>query len=107
MNANTIKELGLTDNLDLMNQGLTLVDFWAPWCGPCRMMHPVLEEVARRQERAQVLKINVDEHSQLASRFGVSAIPTLVLMDNGREVKRFVGGQSLHVLLKAIESAAG
>lgn len=77
-----------------VSEGLTIVDFWAPWCAPCRMMGPVLDDLAQRDERLAVAKVNVDENPTLAAQFRVQAIPMLVLMKNGQEVERFVGVQS-------------
>lgn len=72
-----------------------LVDFWAPWCGPCRAVAPMLEKVAaERAGRVKIAKVNVDENPQLASRFGIQAIPTLVVMRDGREIGRIRGAVS-------------
>ena len=68
-----------------------LLDFWSPWCGPCRMVAPVLEEIAAERPDIKVCKINVDEEMDLASSFRVVSIPTLVVMQNGMEADRMVG----------------
>lgn len=68
-----------------------LVDFWASWCGPCKMLLPIVGQVAEEATDFKVGKINVDEQMELASQFGVSTIPTLVVFKNGQEVKRSVG----------------
>ncbi|MEM0023714.1 MAG: thioredoxin [Thermofilaceae archaeon] len=71
---------------------VVLADFWAEWCGPCRMVEPIVEEVARKYaSRIAVAKVNVDENSDLAAEHGVLSIPTLIIFNNGREVKRLVG----------------
>lgn len=69
-----------------------LVDFWAPWCAPCRMLAPMVDAVAEKyQGRAKVVKLNVDENIESSSRYGIKGIPTLILFNGGKEVKRVVG----------------
>ena len=70
-----------------------LLDFWASWCGPCRMVAPVLEEIAAERRDIKVCKINVDEQPELAARFGVMSIPTLVVMKNGKVINQAVGAR--------------
>ena len=70
---------------------LILVDFWASWCGPCKMIAPILEELDREKEGFRVYKVNVDEEPALANRFGIEAIPTLIFFKNGEVVKRKTG----------------
>ena len=70
-----------------------LLDFWAPWCGPCRMVGPIVEEIASERADIKVGKVNVDEQPELAGQFGVMSIPTLVVMKNGRVVRQTMGAR--------------
>ena len=70
-----------------------LMDFWAPWCGPCRMVVPLVEEIAKERSDIKVVKINVDEEQELAMQFGVMSIPTLVVIKNGKIVNQVTGAR--------------
>ena len=76
-----------------------LLDFWAPWCGPCRMVVPIVEQIAEDREDIVVGKVNVDEQPELASQFGVMSIPTLVVMKNGKIVQQSIGAKSKQQIL--------
>jgi thioredoxin len=84
-----------------------LLDMWAPWCGPCRMIAPVLEELAKEMAgRVRVAKLNVDENPAIATRFNVMSIPTLLVLKDGREVERIVGVQPKTEILRRLERVA-
>lgn len=83
-----------------------LIDFWAPWCGPCRAQGPIFDQVADSiGDRAVLGKVNVDEEPQLAATFGVSSIPTLIVMKQGKPIRRMVGVQQAEALKAALEAA--
>lgn len=76
-----------------------LLDFWAPWCGPCRMVVPIVEEIADERPDIKVGKINVDEEAELASQFGIMSIPTLVVIENGKIVNQVMGARPKEAIL--------
>ena len=85
--------------------GVSLVDFWAPWCAPCRMQGPIIEKIAGDFEgKAKIGKLNVDEHPMHAGGFGVTGIPTVIILKDGKEAARFVGLQSEQGLVSKIQS---
>ena len=90
------------DELVLKSEKPVLLDFWAPWCGPCRMVAPIVEEIAAENEAIAVGKINVDDDGALAARFGITSIPTLILMEKGEAVKTLVGFRPKADILKQL-----
>ena len=82
-----------------------LVDFWAPWCGPCRVVAPVLEEIASERSDVRIVKLNVDDNQQTAARYGVMSIPTMILFKNGQPAERIVGALPKPRLVQQIEPA--
>ena len=82
-----------------------LVDFWAPWCGPCRVVHPILEEIAAERDGLRIVSLNVDENQQTAVQFEVLSIPTLILFRDGAEAKRVIGAMPKRRLESELEPA--
>lgn len=101
--ALTLTDVNFTETI---GTGVTLVDFWAPWCGPCMTQGPIVEKVADEMAgKAKVAKLNVDEGQQAAGQYGVRSIPTLIVFKNGQAVQQFVGVHSKDQLVSAIEKA--
>ena len=85
--------------------GPVLVDFWAPWCGPCRVIAPSLEEINEEQGNLRVVKLNIDENQQTAAKYGVMSIPTLLVFKNGEVVKTIIGAMPKQRLVQELEPA--
>ncbi len=100
-----MKEVTLTDAnfQEETSSGLTLVDFWAPWCSPCRMLGPVIEEIAEEVD-IKVGKLNVDENPQISATFGIMSIPTVILLKDGKQVETLIGVRPKQDYLDVIES---
>jgi len=81
-----------------------LIDFWAAWCGPCRMLSPVIEEIAGEVSDTKICKVNVDEQPELARQFGVMSIPTLVVMKNGQVMKKSLGVQPKNSVMSMLKA---
>ena len=86
-----------------IQSGIALVDFYADWCGPCKMMSPIVNEIADERTDVTVAKVNVDESSELASRFGVVSIPTFIIFKDGKESSRIIGARPKAEILAELE----
>ncbi len=102
----TVMELNDGNFSETIKEGVTLVDFWAPWCAPCMMQGPIVESVAGKVgDKAKVAKVNVDEAQRAASELGIRAIPTVILFKDGKPAQQFVGVTQESTLISAIDDA--
>ena len=86
------------------NKGITLVDFFAEWCGPCKMLLPIINELESELKDVNILKVNIDDISELAAKYEVSTIPTLIYFKDGKEVKRTIGFKPKAEIISTLES---
>jgi len=111
-NAPAVENSELIEHLTAQNfahktkNGVVLVDFWADWCMPCKMMAPILNEVAVATEgTATIYKLNVDEQQQVAAQYGIRSIPTMILFKDGKEIERIIGVKSKEAVISSINKA--
>jgi thioredoxin 1 len=100
-----MSEITLTDQNfeEEVKQGIALVDFWAPWCGPCQQQGPIIEDLAKETKEAKVCKINIDENQQTSSKYSVMSIPTIIIFKDGMPQETMVGLQQKEVLKRKID----
>ena len=87
-----MKELTLDTFDKEINKGISVIDFWAPWCGPCRAMAPVLESVSEQMPEINFAKVNVEEHQNIGRKYEISSIPCFIVFKDGKEIGRIIGG---------------
>lgn len=101
--ANAIE--GTKENLSdlISSEKITLVDFWAEWCGPCRMLGPILDTLASENPEIQVVKVNVDDQSELSTQYSIRSIPAVFIFKGGEQINKFVGVKSKEDILKLVK----
>ncbi len=99
-----IKVLGNKNFKTVIRRGIVLVDFWAPWCGPCKMVAPILNDIAESEDKVTIAKVNVDQNQPLAQKFKVRNIPTMIMFKDGVEVHRFVGVKTKKHIMKEVDA---
>ncbi len=98
-------ELNASNFNDTIKEGVTLVDFWAPWCGPCRMIAPVIEELAEDFDgKAKICKVNTDEEQDIAIQYGIRSIPTILFFKDGQLVDQMIGAAGKQVIADKLNS---
>ena len=103
--VNGVKNITDSEFEEATGNGLSLVDFWAPWCYPCRIQGPILEKVVEKMgDKVRLYKLNVDENTENAGKYGITGIPSLLIFKDGRMVKQFMGVQGENELVSALES---
>jgi thioredoxin 1 len=103
-NSKNIKVLANKNFKAATKRGVVLVDFWAPWCAPCKIIAPTLNEIADSQNEFQIAKVNVDHNQQLAQKFKVRSIPTMLILKDGKEAGRIVGVKTKRNILKEVQA---
>lgn len=84
-------------------EGIVLVDFWAEWCGPCRMLGPVLHDISEEIDNITIVKVNVDDNSELSAEYGIRSIPSVIFIKNGVQIDKFIGFQNKDKIVEMIE----
>ncbi len=98
-------ELNASNFNDTIKEGVALVDFWAPWCGPCRMIAPVIEELANDYDgKAKICKVNTDEEQDIAIQYGIRSIPTILFFKDGQLVDQMVGAAGKQVIAEKLDA---
>lgn len=87
-----------------IKEGLVLVDFYATWCGPCKMMHPIIEEIGKENKNLKIIKVDVDKHDELAHKYGIMSIPTIMLFRDGNMIEKNIGFVSKDILEQWIKN---